>query len=251
MNSQIKRIQIFGERCSGTSFLNHLVAENLKSVRLCKDFGWKHGFHEAGVEVARDCLFIVIYRNPFDWLRSLHRRPHHVGPTLKKRSFSEFIRTEWWCIWDEDASKTPADELYGAEMMAERNPETGERFADVIDLRTAKIRDWESLRDKVAHSVYVRYEDLAASPSQFIDSLTRRFGLPKPPTFTPIERKRGKRGQYHPKVYKRIRASDLRHIVGRLDAELESSIGYDVATLAADPDLQIPRVLRKLRNLWK
>jgi hypothetical protein len=248
VNSGIGRIQIFGERCSGTNFLRLLLQENIESVPIRSDFGWKHSFHQTDLEGADDCLFVVVCRNPFDWVRSLHRRPYHAGPTLKRIPFSEFIRREWWCVWDEDARKAPDDEVYGTEMMSERNPETGERFPDVLRMRTAKIRNWQSLADKVPHSEFVRYEDLAAAPAAFIDSLAGRFGLSRNPTFRPIEGRRGGERKFQPRQYAPIRKRDIAHIVGRLDVPLESRVGYDVPALAADPRLRSSIILWYLRK---
>ena len=241
MNPAIKRIQIFGERCSGTNYLQHLLEKNLESIIIRWNFGWKHFFHEAGVEEADEHLFIIIYRNPFDWLRSLNNNPHHAAPELRKNTFSDFIRKEWWCIWDEHANKTPDDDIYGTEMMFEREPETGQRFANVMRLRTAKIRDWESLREKTKHNIYVRYEDLAAQPQAFLETLCEQFGVALSTSFANVEGRPGTKRKYRPRKYKPIKEYDLRYIMQELDLPLEERIGYSVEALAAElntaPDL--------------
>jgi len=251
VGAAITRMQVFGERCSGTNFLQHLLDENVQSASRCRDFGWKHGFHQDGVEAADDCLFVVIYRNPFDWLRSLHRSPYHAASELRGISFSDFIRTEWWCIWDEHAHKTREHEMYGQEMMSERDPDTGERFADVIRLRPAKIRNWESLGEKTAHNIYVKYEDVEARPSEFISALTEQFELIRSPVFRPVEGARGGDTKYRRRKYRSIRSDDLHYILKTLDVGLEKSIGYDVDALAADPAVRSSGILGTLRNLSK
>lgn len=247
--AQIHRIQIYGERCSGTNFLERLLVENLKSVSVGRDYGWKHGFHSPDLEDADDCLFVVIYRNPFDWLRSFHRRPFHAAPALRGIPFSAFIRREWWCVWDEAARHPPDHETYGQEMMSERDPETGERFPDVLRLRTAKIRNWEGLRTRTAHTDYVRYEDLAASPSGYIRALSGGFGLARTDHFVPIDRARGKHRPYQPRRYKPIGTRDVRYILEMLDADVERGIGYDLETLARDPSVRGVGIRRMLANL--
>lgn len=249
MAAGIRRIQIYGERCSGTNFLEQLLVGNLRSVPVCRDYGWKHGFPSPGVETAEDCLFLVVYRNPFDWLRSLHRRPFHAAPPLRRISFSDFIRREWWCVWDEQARRPPGHEMHGLEMMSERDPQTGERFPDVLRLRTAKIRNWEGLRARASHTEYVRYEDLAASPSRYLESLSGRFGLMQTNPFVPIEGARGRTRPYRPRRYKPIGTSDVRHIVRTLDEALELSIGYDLGALAQDPSVRETGVRRILGRL--
>lgn len=249
MSAGIRRIQIYGERRSGTNFLEQLLVANLRSVPVCRDYGWKHGFHGPGVETADDCLFLVIYRNPFDWLRSLHRRPFHAAPSLRRIPFSDFIRREWWCVWDEQAGRPRGHEMHGLEMMSERDPETGERFPNVLRLRTAKIRNWEGLRARTTHTEYVRYEDLAASPSGYLASLSGRFGLMQTDHFVPIERARGRTRPYRPRRYKPIGTGDVRHIVQTLDAALELGIGYDLGALARDPSVRGTGIRRILGSL--
>jgi hypothetical protein len=246
MLTGIRRIQIYGERCSGTNFLERLLIENLMSVTVCRDFGWKHGFHSPDVGEADDCLFLVIYRNPFDWLRSLHRRPFHAAPPLRRVPFSDFIRREWWCVWDEAAHYPPGHEMHGLEMMSERDPATGERFPDVLRLRTAKIRNWEGLRGRASHTEYLRYEDLAASPSGYLESLSGRFGLERTDRFAPVDRARGRKRPYQPRSYKPIGTRDVRYIMERLEGALELGIGYDLEVLARDPSVRGTGIRRML-----
>ena len=65
-------------------------------------------------------------------LRSLQRTPWHVAPALRGLPMAEFLRHEWWCVWDEDGEVFPGDPRYGTEMMIERDPETQQRFANVL-----------------------------------------------------------------------------------------------------------------------
>ncbi|MCK6553650.1 hypothetical protein L6Q96_03560 [Candidatus Binatia bacterium] len=232
MTAAIARIQIFGERCSGTNYLEHLLRRNVPDVPLTWDFGWKHFFHKPGVETAADCLFVVVYRNPFDWLRSLNRSPWHAAPALWNLDFAAFVRAPWWCVYDEHWPVERGDPRYGTELMFERSPETGERFANVVRLRSAKIRNWEALREVAANTAYVRYEDLNARPAEFVESLCSRFGLPRLPTFHAVSEDKGKRRRYRPKTYTAIAEADLEFILAELDVPLETRIGYDVRALA-------------------
>lgn len=225
---EIKRIQLFGERCSGTNYLESLLVQNLEGVTLCRDFGHKHFYHQPGVRQASDCLFIVIYRELFDWLRSLHQQPYHAAPELRNISFSEFIRKPWWCVWNEEADKTPDDSLYGSEMMFERNPHSGERFRNVMRLRSAKIRNWESLRQKTPHHFYLNYEMLKDAPDTFIETMADVFNLTTKDEFVNVEGYRGSRAKYQPKTYDAIQPEDYRYIMQHTDLELEKKIGYEI-----------------------
>lgn len=228
----VTRIQIFGERCSGTNYLEHLLRRNVPEVPLTWEFGWKHFFPRPGAEAADDCLFVVIYRNAFDWLRSLHRTPWHAAPELWHLDFARFIRAPWWCVYDEHWPVAPDDPRYGTELLIERDPVTGERFANVLRLRSAKIRAWEDLRARARHAAAVRYEDLNADPAAAVAALAGAFGLPQLPAFRPVREDKGGSRRYRRKVYPPIGEADLQFILAELDPALEALAGYDLAALA-------------------
>ena len=120
----INCIQIFGERNSGTHWLHFLLEDNLRPTKYSiykiynffkknkyveitsGKYGWKHWFIEESAIKNRDTrntLFVVIYKNPYSWLLSMQKNPWHAHPDLKNLSFSEFIKHEWHCIWDDDS----------------------------------------------------------------------------------------------------------------------------------------------------
>jgi hypothetical protein len=234
MTRAIKRIQIFGERCSGTNYLEALLANNLPDTPVCWDYGFKHFFPQARLDDSADSLFVIIYRHPLDWLRSLYRSPWHVAPGLRNIPFPEFIRSEWWCVWDEDAGISRSDSRYGSEMMMERRPDTGARFTDVLAMRTAKIHAWETIRDRAAHSFYINYERLRDDPEKIIRIITRDFDIPATPHFKDVKHYKGRKWYrgWPTRLFRKplpaISAADRRHIMSRLDAALERKIGYDI-----------------------
>jgi hypothetical protein len=234
MNKEISRIQIFGERCSGTNYLEALLANSLPAVPVCWDYGFKHFFPQASLDNSAGCLFIIIYRAPLDWLRSLYRNPWHAAPGLRNIPFPEFIRSEWWCVWDEVAGITRDDPRYGTEMMMERHPETGARFEDVMAMRTAKIRAWESIRDKAVHSFYINYERLRQDPEKIIRGIAGEFDISAVSEFNDVKQYKG--GRWYQgwrtrllrKPLPAISAADRQYVLTRLDAALERQIGYDI-----------------------
>jgi len=226
MTDRIQKIQIFGERCSGTNYLERLLAQNLRNVTIQWEFGWKHWFHRPGIENATDCLFVVIYRNPFDWIRSLHRNPWHANRALRGIPFGEFIRREWWCVWDEHADIFPGDPQYGQELMMDRCPETGQRFANVLRMRTAKIRNWKSLEDLAANSIQIRYEEISSDPDRFLTTMSEQFRIKRKRLFLEVAGEKGRGGVYTRKTYSPICPEDRQHLMQELDQELEQAIGY-------------------------
>jgi len=181
-------LQLYGERHSGTNWYRRLLSNNFikgsgkglventhtTDGRLFEDCGWKHGFYDKGLNDVdtSNTLFLAITRDPYEWLVSMYRYPYHVHPTLKNLPFLQFINSEWYCIHDHDSALKD-----GSEIMAERNPETGDRFQSVIELRRAKIYDLLSLQDHVENFHMLRYEDLLIDPKPQLDIISKKFGL--------------------------------------------------------------------------
>jgi hypothetical protein len=225
---RIDTIQIYGERASGTNFLEHLLRQNLNFIKFTDSFGWKHGFPATGVEDATNCLFVVIYRHPYDWIRSLHNMPWHSAPVLRCLDFSSFIRSEWWCIRDEHAFLKPGDPAYGEEMMEERSPETGERFPNILKVRSSKIFHWEALKQRAPHSFHIRYEDLNRDPASILAEMSRDFSLNKKRLLREIRGDKGGDRPFMKKTYNPLSPRDEEFILRQLDLDLEKSIGYDL-----------------------
>ena len=234
-------IQIFGERCSGTNYLESLVEANVKRAHITWKFGWKHFFPQQPISRTDDTFFLIIYRHPFRWLQSLHRSPWHVAPPLRGKSFSEFIRSEWMCVYDEDSETPKSDARYGQEMLFERDPRTGERFANAMRMRSAKIRAWEAIREQTPRCLSVRYEAVDAHPAAFLENLKRSFGFDlRRKLRIPVGDKGkmtlksrikylwsgGTKGGFQRKRYAEISPEDQAFIVQQLDVSLEHHIGY-------------------------
>ena len=225
----LNSFQVFGERASGTNFLIQLLLKNLPNIKMVGRYGWKHFFPPAEFPNSDRCLFVMIYRDPFDWVRSLFLQPHHVHTSLKKLDFSDFIRSEWYCVFDELANVKPGEKQYGKEMMFERNPDNGKRFENILKLRTAKILAFEALRGKVDYIEFVRYEDIKNDPTGFIDRIARKHDIASAINFTPVEKYKGITDKkYVPKNYFDISRQDYQYILKQLDFEVEASIGYQI-----------------------
>lgn len=235
----INKIQIFGERCSGTNYLEHLLLKNLEAIEITSQFGFKHCFHREIGEKTSDCLFVIIYRSPLDWLRAMHKIPHHAAFELRGIPFEDFIRKEWWCQWDETSEVTPDNPLYGKEIMIDRCPLTHKRFTNIIKLRRAKICDYESLRDKADNLIYITLEELKIYPEDFIKIVSDKFKIKKSCNFTDIIKYQGKGDPYIPTFYDPITVADLDHIINEIDVQLEKSIGYDINQLVEHNILQL------------
>jgi hypothetical protein len=205
----IERIQIFGERCSGTNYLENLITSNFKDIEITWDYGWKHWFPEnIDKKDNDDCLFIVLFRNPYDWLSSLHHTPWHVDKTLKDLTFSKFIRTEWKCVYD----------IYSG---------LEERFKNVLEMRNYKVREFLALEKKVLNYTRFRYEDLRDNPN-VLKNLSIEFKLKmKDDDIAPYKNYKKTKQTYKPPKYEPINMVDRFYIRKSLDLKQEKSIGYN------------------------
>ena len=75
----IKKFTIYGERCSGTNYLENIIKINF-DVDITWEYGFKHffGFQDEQLKQSDDTLFICIVRNLPDWINSFYRTPHHL-----------------------------------------------------------------------------------------------------------------------------------------------------------------------------
>ncbi|MEH6637306.1 MAG: hypothetical protein V7700_17435 [Halioglobus sp.] len=231
----VSRLQLFGQRCSGTNYLERLIAENIDDVSIVTDFGYKHFTPQIQSSSPNDCLFIILYRHPIDWITSFYRTPWHAPLTLKNLNFSDFIRQEWFSVWDKHAGVTKHDPRWGHEMMFDRDPGTGKRFGNVIEMRTAKIQSWEALRQDSYNAVYLRYEDAVENPSGVIERIAFALNATESRPVAKVNSYKGG-GRWYQGLGERLRRKrkpevsreDMAFILRSLDRGLERSIGYDI-----------------------
>ena len=233
----VQEFFVFGERNSGTNFIDALLRRNFPSLANSASdrrgpagfrYGWKHGFPQM-VTAPDFTLAVVVFRRPEDWLRSMHERPWHAAPELRGLSFGAFIRAPWSSIVD-DPNFGPArrDARFRSELQWDRHPLTGAPFENILALRNAKNAGFQSLNARFSTTVSVRYEDVAAAPEAFLDFLSRRFGLERAADYEPVLTTRGlRRGSaFKPSPPTELEAEDTRFVWSELDAGLEAALGY-------------------------
>jgi hypothetical protein len=193
-----KKVTIYGERCSGTNYLEELLKSNF-DIEVVWDYGWKHffGFHD--LKNSDDVLFLGIIRNLHDWINSLCRDPHHLSSHLnintqaflndtfysvhhdltkesmeKKKRFANF-----YFVHDVTKESMENENMYANfysnkkddEIMTDRNIETKERYKNIFELRLVKNR---FLVDKMPHLVknylLLTYDDLT---NNFVDMMCK------------------------------------------------------------------------------
>lgn len=194
------RFKIFGERNSGTRYLELLIRQNYDAVPLpgsaptaiqvvqhilpgrewardCyfsatadRNLGWKHGLvRERQVREWLGNLpfpvgVVTLTKNPYSWLLSLYRRPHHdVSPPGS--SFREFLQRPW-----RGPSRDGGPNLY-------RNP---------IEIWNRKNRSYLELA-ALDFCRPLTYESLLEDPERTVRALAEAFDWrPGKESFSPI-----------------------------------------------------------------
>jgi hypothetical protein len=152
----IKNVTIYGERCSGTNYLEILLKTNFR-IEITKKYGSKHffGFHNEKLKNSKETLFICITRDLVEWLNSLYRKPHHLGVHLRKNIYS-FLNEEFYSYNDNESGSKD-----GKEIMEDRNIYTKERYKNIFEMRHTKLKFMiEDLPTLVDNYIFIRYEDL-------------------------------------------------------------------------------------------
>ncbi|MEM7561564.1 MAG: hypothetical protein AAF353_00800 [Pseudomonadota bacterium] len=235
----IQSIQIFGERRSGTNYLANLVQTNFRDVKLTNEFGGKHWFVKdhhprsknnettdnqciRSLADSDDTLFMVIYRNPVNWLRAIHHRPFHANEHYSL-SFSEFIRKPWKSFSNEKLNpnwRSNDDQYYEIE-----------DAENVVTLRSLKIEHWENLTAFVKNICFLNYEYLNDDPD-VLAQIAESFAIPLTyPLIMDQHLEMGggvkdRRG-FVQRQYEPISEEDGAFISRHLNPELEARVGYN------------------------
>lgn len=165
---KITKFTIFGERCSGTNYLEYLIKENF-GLQVTWEYGWKHFFGHKDLESynTENCLFLAIFRNPYDWVNSFYKARYHV-PKGEDNSILEFISREWKSVNNS-----------GKEIMEDRNIEhPNDPYANICEMRTTKLRYLlNTLPTEVDNYFHINYEKLRDYPGLVLDKIAYRFNL--------------------------------------------------------------------------
>lgn len=163
----ISNIKIYGERCSGTNYLEILILKNFK-VNIIQDYGFKHFFGFDSLEKTDNILFICIIRHYHSWINSFYRKKWHLSP-LQKKSKRNFLYSEHSSYYDDYKNH---GKNYGKEIMEDRDMYTQKRYKNIMELRYNKMK-WmtETLPKYIKHYIFIRYEDLLENFDYIMNSI--------------------------------------------------------------------------------
>lgn len=213
--------QLFGERCTGTNYVSKLIVRNTNIV-FRPMAGYKHSFPTID---RFDGLVVIVTRNVYDWVRSLHLNPWGANQ-LRGLSLDEFLRAPWVVYYDAIATDDPA--LIGTELTSERCPDTQEPFTNVMKLRSSKYAHWLRFGARSNGYLIVQQEYAYSHAWQLIDSLNSFTGVEVKDEFTPVTDYKGRatNGPYIPKNYQPLTNDQVDWINSQLDGVIEDALGY-------------------------
>eukprot|EP00457_Paulinella_chromatophora_P011788 gb/GEZN01011950.1/.p1 GENE.gb/GEZN01011950.1/~~gb/GEZN01011950.1/.p1 ORF type:complete len:369 (+),score=45.48 gb/GEZN01011950.1/:98-1108(+) len=259
------KIEVFGERCTGTnwfvmtctlnfgkSFLPATHKDPNRPALIFQPHGWKHGHLDAEMikrRVAENnqetnrTLFIVLTKNPYSWVESLRRTPHHATHH-QSLSMHDFLRKEWTSYYGNWMDKNAKLRLMTDDLQPDGTP-----YSNVLTMRTGKMLSHIRIKDLVSHAEVIRYEDAMFNGTWIFNRLASKYGLEfvhgnfvdntaqcGPYSFSTgkcketkeakeryLKRRRYYDNQGYLKSYSK---SDLNFVWEQLNETLEASLGY-------------------------
>ena len=233
---------LYGERCTGTNVVQSLVENNF-NMKVSWRFRYKHWPEIDGNQDEVDLPIVIVTRNPFSYFSSLYRMPWHAPEEIRKLDFSNFLRSEWWNVYNEEVHVGPDDARYGKEMPRELFHQEGRRYKNVIEMRGTKLRQLADIfNSKSQRIVVVDFEELRSDQVSVVNRLSRTWKIAKRYSNARIIsdykgadswRRRMFNlmtiGFFRKQVTRRdiiYAASDIDFVLENLDFEVESFFGY-------------------------
>jgi len=236
----IKKIIIYGERCSGTNFLENVILENF-NIEISWEQGSKHFFcfNDYNKRNFDDTLYIGIIRDPIYWINSFSKELHHV-PEINRKNLKNFLFNEFYSVNDEIES-TPklqtilfnnkSQKIYRySTMIEDLNYITHKKYKNIFELRKLK-NDYliNVMPTKVKNYILINYEKLLTNYEETLELIKNKFSLiQKYPIFKKIKNYK-KSDTYNFVQQRQITLTPfvIDIIWKNLDINQELSIGYN------------------------
>jgi hypothetical protein len=168
-------IKIYGERNSGTNFLEKLLRRNLLHVNIegghfTNRMGWKHSFLYKNIvkKFKKKTLFIFLIRDLEPWLKSMYKNPYHI---IRRRNIKEFIRKP---ILPRD--KRPRNPM---------NWDMRER-SNIVSIRYGKILSYLGAMSHMENYLFLNLGDLQKNYGKVLEFISRNFNIKKREKVIPI-----------------------------------------------------------------
>lgn len=234
----IKKFIIYGERCSGTNFLENAILENF-NIEISWEQGSKHFFCFNNYDKRNfdDTLYIGIVRNPVYWINSFSKELYHV-PEINRKNLHNFLFNEFYSVNEiEIPSKIQTilfnnnpQKVYRYSVMGEDlNYLTNKKYKNIFELRKIK-NDYlmNVMPTKVKNYILINYEKLLNNYEETLEFIKNKFNLTqKYNNFKKIQKY--KKSDTYNFVKQRqitLTPTTVDIIWQNLDIEQESKLGY-------------------------
>jgi len=225
----IKYYTIYGERCSGTNFLEYAIKENFK-LEYVTHYGAKHffGFHVFNnKELEDETLFIGIIRNPITWIDSFYKKPHHI-PLNNKNNINAFLKNPFYSLYENTNNIIEEDKN-----MLYINQDKIPIYKNIFELRYIKNNYLINIVPKlVKNYILIRYEDLLNYYDTVLNFLYKKFDLIKiehiNQTFKRIEYYKGNRNYKYERKNINLKSKIINYIKKNVNKEQENNLGYNI-----------------------
>lgn len=165
----ITNFTIFGERCSGTNFLENVIKENF-NLELTFKYAWKHFFCNSDLSNSDETLFIGIIRNPIYWINSLYKDKHHI-PLENTKSINDFLFNTCYSVHKAHDPK-PIIET------KDFNYITKKPYKNIFQMRKLKNEYLISIMPiKVKNYILINYEALTNHYEYTLNTIKTSFNL--------------------------------------------------------------------------
>lgn len=209
----IGKFQVYGERHSGTKFLQSSISEYFKLPET-SFYGHKHHMglgliKPEKIAYARHVLFIGIIRDPYDWLLALFDLPLDVPHHLRMK-MKDFLTNEYYSIEFGTDNECFLDRNYSTKK--------NRRYKNILELRSIKLQYLNEIMPKLARNyILVSYEEFVRNHKNILEIISERFLL----------RKKGDAPQPRPIMQRTFQTPEYKSIIdSNLDWITEAKAGY-------------------------
>ena len=190
-NLPIYNFTIFGERHSGTNFLERLISgkdswggsSSIKAfeISVTWEYGWKHffGFHDDLLinSKSSNTLFLGIVRNPYDWLMAMYKMPHHIRDHRGPKWADRFDNIEDF-LTNNDLIARYVDPALNNNINLDINPYTLNGYKNIFELRQVKLHYLlYMLPTIVGNYTLIKYEQLSNNSIKFIENISNYYNI--------------------------------------------------------------------------
>jgi hypothetical protein len=215
----VTKFTIYGERCSGTNYLEQLIIANLE-ISVTWQYGYKHFFGFSDLKNSDDTLFFGIVRSPVAWLDSFIKNPYHIPQ--QNKNIKSFLLDKFYSV--NDKNEVIKEDL---------NYTNKQVYKNIYELRFVKNDFLLNIMPKlVKNYVFINYEYIKAEPFDFLEAIRIQFNLKKRNNnYVNISYYKMQKDKKYIERPITLTPAIIFHINRNLNAEQERRLNYNVSNV--------------------